>query len=108
MIDYAVAEVPVEGYSPKVTGDAERGFTVTNTVKTGELDVSKTSWRARAWRSTRTRYLSLWLRPPMPQAATKCPAPTVTRRSRTARRPSSSKMARRRGSRGCPREPPTR
>lgn len=42
VIDYAVAEVPVEGYSPKVTGDAERGFTVTNTVKTGELDVSKT------------------------------------------------------------------
>ncbi len=41
-IDYAVAEVPVEGYSSKVTGDAERGFTVTNTVKTGELDVSKT------------------------------------------------------------------
>ena len=39
---YAVAEVPVEGYSSKVTGDAERGFTVTNTVKTGELDVSKT------------------------------------------------------------------
>ncbi len=29
VIDYAVAEVPVEGYSPKVTGDAERGFTVT-------------------------------------------------------------------------------
>ena len=42
VIDYAVAEVPVEGYSSKVTGDAERGFTVTNTVKTGELDVSKT------------------------------------------------------------------
>ncbi|RGS20672.1 Cna B-type domain-containing protein [Collinsella sp. AF23-6] len=41
-IDYAVAEVPVEGYSSKVTGDAERGFTVTNTVKTGGLDVSKT------------------------------------------------------------------
>ena len=41
-IDYAVAEVPVEGYSSKVSGDAERGFTVTNTVKTGELDVSKT------------------------------------------------------------------
>ena len=41
-IAYAVAEVPVEGYSSKVTGDAERGFTVTNTVKTGELDVSKT------------------------------------------------------------------
>ena len=39
---YTVAEVPVEGYSSKVTGDAERGFTVTNTVKTGELDVSKT------------------------------------------------------------------
>lgn len=38
---YAVSEVPVEGYSSKVTGDAERGFTVTNTVKTGELDVSK-------------------------------------------------------------------
>ena len=42
VIDYAVAEVPVEGYSSKVTGDAERGFTVTNTVKTGEFDVSKT------------------------------------------------------------------
>ena len=42
VIDYAVAEVPVEGYSSKVTGDAEHGFTVTNTVKTGELDVSKT------------------------------------------------------------------
>lgn len=41
VIDYAVAEVPVEGYSSKVTGDAEHGFTVTNTVKTGELDVSK-------------------------------------------------------------------
>ena len=41
-VRYTVAEVPVEGYSPKVTGDAERGFTVTNTVKTGELDVSKT------------------------------------------------------------------
>ena len=37
-----VSEDPVEGYSSKVTGDAERGFTVTNTVKTGELDVSKT------------------------------------------------------------------
>ena len=42
MIDYAVAEDPVEGYSSKVSGDAERGFTVTNAVKTGELDVSKT------------------------------------------------------------------
>ncbi|RHB12801.1 Cna B-type domain-containing protein [Collinsella sp. AM41-2BH] len=42
VIDYAVAEVPVEGYDSAVTGDAERGFTVTNTVKTGELDVSKT------------------------------------------------------------------
>ncbi len=42
VIGYAVAEAPVEGYSSKVTGDAERGFTVTNTVKTGELDVSKT------------------------------------------------------------------
>lgn len=41
VIDYAVAEDAVEGYSSKVTGDAERGFTVTNTVKTGELDVSK-------------------------------------------------------------------
>lgn len=41
-IAYTVAEDPVEGYSSKVTGDAERGFTVTNTVKTGELDVSKT------------------------------------------------------------------
>ena len=41
-VRYTVAEVPVEGYSSKVTGDAERGFTVTNTVKTGELDVSKT------------------------------------------------------------------
>ena len=39
---YTVAEDPVEGYSSKVTGDAERGFTVTNTVKTGGLDVSKT------------------------------------------------------------------
>lgn len=42
VIDYTVAEDPVEGYSSKVSGDAERGFTVTNTVKTGELDVSKT------------------------------------------------------------------
>lgn len=42
VIDYTVAEDAVEGYSPEVTGDAERGFTVTNTVKTGELDVSKT------------------------------------------------------------------
>ena len=41
-IDYTVAEVPVEGYSSEVTGDAKDGFTVTNTVKTGELDVSKT------------------------------------------------------------------
>lgn len=39
---YTVSEDPVEGYSSKVTGDAERGFTVTNTVKTGGLDVSKT------------------------------------------------------------------
>lgn len=42
VIAYAVAEDAVEGYSSKVTGDAGRGFTVTNTVKTGELDVSKT------------------------------------------------------------------
>ena len=42
VIDYTVAEDAVEGYSSKVTGDAERGFTVTNAVKTGELDVSKT------------------------------------------------------------------
>ena len=42
VIDYTVAEDAVEGYSSKVSGDAERGFTVTNTVKTGELDVSKT------------------------------------------------------------------
>ncbi len=41
VIDYTVAEDAVEGYSSKVTGDAEHGFTVTNTVKTGELDVSK-------------------------------------------------------------------
>ena len=41
-IAYTVAEDPVEGYSSKVTGDAEHGFTVTNTVKTGGLDVSKT------------------------------------------------------------------
>ena len=41
VIDYTVAEDPVEGYSSKVSGDAERGFTVTNAVKTGELDVSK-------------------------------------------------------------------
>ena len=41
-VRYTVAEVPVEGYSSKVSGDAERGFTVTNTVKTGGLDVSKT------------------------------------------------------------------
>lgn len=39
---YTVSEDPVEGYDSAVTGDAERGFTVTNTVKTGELDVSKT------------------------------------------------------------------
>ena len=42
VIDYTVAEDAVEGYSSKVTGDAEHGFTVTNAVKTGELDVSKT------------------------------------------------------------------
>ena len=42
VIDYTVAEDAVDGYSSKVSGDAERGFTVTNTVKTGELDVSKT------------------------------------------------------------------
>lgn len=41
-VRYTVAEVPVEGYSSKVTDDAKDGFTVTNTVKTGELDVSKT------------------------------------------------------------------
>ena len=41
VIAYTVAEDAVEGYSSKVTGDAEHGFTVTNTVKTGELDVSK-------------------------------------------------------------------
>lgn len=41
VIAYTVAEVPVEGYSSEVSGDAEHGFTVTNTVKTGELDVSK-------------------------------------------------------------------
>lgn len=41
-VRYTVAEVPVEGYSSKATGDAKDGFTVTNTVKTGELDVSKT------------------------------------------------------------------
>lgn len=41
-VRYTVAEVPVEGYSSKVTGGAKDGFTVTNTVKTGELDVSKT------------------------------------------------------------------
>ena len=40
-VRYTVAEDAVEGYGSKVTGDAERGFTVTNTVKTGELDVSK-------------------------------------------------------------------
>ena len=42
VIDYAVAEDAVKGYSSEVSGDAEHGFTVTNTVKTGELDVSKT------------------------------------------------------------------
>ena len=41
VIDYTVAEDAVEGYSSKVSGDAERGFTVANAVKTGELDVSK-------------------------------------------------------------------
>ena len=41
-VAYTVAEDAVGGYSSKVTGDAGRGFTVTNTVKTGELDVSKT------------------------------------------------------------------
>lgn len=41
-VSYTVAEDPVEGYGSKVSGDAEDGFTVTNTVKTGELDVSKT------------------------------------------------------------------
>ena len=42
VIEYKVAEDPVEGYSSEVSGDAGSGFTVTNTVKTGELDVSKT------------------------------------------------------------------
>lgn len=42
VIDYTVAEDPVEGYGSEVSGDAEHGFTVTNTVKPGELDVSKT------------------------------------------------------------------
>ena len=42
VIKYKVAEVAVEGYSSEVSGDAEHGFTVTNTVKTGGLDVSKT------------------------------------------------------------------
>lgn len=41
-VRYTVAEDAVEGYSSEVSGDAEHGFTVTNTVKTGELDVSKT------------------------------------------------------------------
>ena len=41
-VAYTVAEDPVEGYGSKVSGDAGSGFTVTNTVKTGELDVSKT------------------------------------------------------------------
>ena len=40
-VSYTVAEDAVEGYSSKVTAGAEGGFTVTNTVKTGELDVSK-------------------------------------------------------------------
>ena len=42
VIAYTVAEDAVEGYSSKVSGDAEHGFTVTNAVKTGGLDVSKT------------------------------------------------------------------
>ena len=41
-VSYTVAEDAVDGYSSEITGDAGRGFTVTNTVKTGELDVSKT------------------------------------------------------------------
>ncbi len=39
VIDYAVAEDAVEGYGSKVSGDAEHGFTVTNT-STAELDYS--------------------------------------------------------------------
>ena len=42
VIEYKVAEDAVDGYSSEVSGDAGSGFTVTNTVKTGELDVSKT------------------------------------------------------------------
>ena len=38
VIDYTVAEDPVEGYSSKVSGDAERGFTVTN-ASTAEVSV---------------------------------------------------------------------
>ncbi|MEO2557561.1 FctA domain-containing protein [Collinsella aerofaciens] len=41
VIEYKVAEDAVDGYSSEVSGDAGSGFTVTNTVKTGELDVSK-------------------------------------------------------------------
>ena len=44
-VSYAVAEVPVEGYSSKVTGDAKDGFTVTNTYsvpREGSLTVKKT------------------------------------------------------------------
>lgn len=41
VIAYTVAEDAVDGYSSKVSGDAEHGFTVTNTARPGELDVSK-------------------------------------------------------------------
>ena len=39
VIDYTVAEDAVKGYSSEVSGDAEHGFTVTNT-STAELDYS--------------------------------------------------------------------
>ena len=44
-VAYTVAEDPVEGYGSKVTGDAEHGFTVTNTYsvsREGSLTVKKT------------------------------------------------------------------
>ncbi|MEJ8777092.1 Cna B-type domain-containing protein [Pseudogracilibacillus sp. ICA-222130] len=44
-IDYTVDEVAMDGYNAAITGDAEEGFTVTNT-RTGKTEVTVTkSWK---------------------------------------------------------------
>ncbi len=86
VIDYAVAEVPVEGYSPKVTGDAERGFTVTNT---STAKVSVPSRRSGSARRPR--------RPPC--------ACSPTARTPASRSSSTSPTAGRAPSRACPSTP---